>query len=1238
MNSGQITNTNGQISGIGGDASVNATSLQGGTVQNLRTFDLTWAASDTTISMNGHAGDSVTLGSGNNVIINHFDDLRVNGDLTETTLTGLGNGSQANIIGNLSGTVNSIETLNIGGELNHNGTFTGVKTLTVGGDATFNDSVTGTGLGSNYQIGGILSGFTGITNVDTLSADTIRNNAEITGTGAGSRLMARVLEGAAAGGNHTGNVSNYQYVTIGSTLSNEGDITGTGNLSELQINGDLNNLQVGNIEDFGSLTANNVTNTGTISNIEKADIEGDLQNSGDMTAVAKADITGDLNNTGLIVSTGAGSVYNVDGSVTNFNEGQDNPGVIMNVASLRVNNNLTNGGTIDVLDNNGEAIIGGELINGQDAAGNDFEASISGYERMTVDGGVFNRSQGSIIGTGKGSVYSFTNIVDENALSNEGGIFNVESLINTGNVTNTGTISATEEINSSLGEGPYSSFVVNGDLSNGLANVDPLTEWTAENIATPGEDLREEHRTEFSAKMSIRETLPDNTSYIVNYSNMDVSGTVTNEINGYIQATGNGSTYRFGAFDNAGVLTEVDKLRIGSDDEGNLLNRANGLIQGTGKGSIMNVSGDLTNSYGATIRNFETVNVRGDLTNEGSLEFINDAFVGGDFVNTYQNSGGPENAIGGVLITDTYDGRVGKLTVQGDAEINGGQLWIGGSGEQLVVGKDYNVITVNDGHLTVNEALQVRALNEYDFDTLLDDNYATGSSNQSAPATPRLFHAEGFYTDTDYWVSLRRDYVYGKPALTKNQKNLGTYLDKIAYTLNSASDTYTEGDLFNVLSSLDNENIKGGNVPSADYGYTAGSDDNYTYAAPMYTNNGITAGALDALDQMTGSIYADMTMMSMQNSWLLHQHLGNFLRPNPCLTDYCDCGTDEECSEGEKCKQSALANNVCCPEVGFGFFKNAWAMAYGNTGNVESDGNALGFDFDTAGLIVGGDIYRSCTGRAGVFFSFGSSNLDKDSTRMQKADIDNYQVGLYGMHDFCLGHLIGTVGIGLDGYRTSRHLQFGQIGRNSNYVDRLHHGETESSQFSLRVEQSWDWCCFRTLIQPFVGLGYTHMAVDGMQEWTEWGDRENGQYVTELNHSDYELDSMRSEIGIRLSRCLYRCNRSLHLNMNASWIHEYADTNATLTNSFTNRNHDVETTGYGNAYNTVTNDAFNSNQYNVCSYKVSGVNLDRDYAWLGLGMSWTNPCRVMSVFCSYDLLANGQEKLHNGTFGVELDW
>ncbi|MDO5113987.1 MAG: autotransporter domain-containing protein, partial [Planctomycetia bacterium] len=595
-----------------------------------------------------------------------------------------------------------------------------------------------------------------------------------------------------------------------------------------------------------------------------------------------------------------------------------------------------------------------------------------------------------------------------------------------------------------------------------------------------------------------------------------------------------------GDLKNESTITGFQNANISGDTE-NI-----GTITGTGFGSQYIFDGNLTNQQGGSISEIDSLIIEKKFENYGTLKIFGNMQVHGGFTNgsSELNEDGSTTYTGGDIYIVYQNGVFGETSVTGgDAVINGGNLYL--SGDRLTVGQNYLFLTVHGegNELIVNQP----------FEILPDSEMI-----------PKLFHAEGFYNDTEYWVSLRRDFEYGPAGSTPNQISTGTYLDKIAYTLNTQED-YENNDLFRVLSALDDI--------SANSELGAASDEVHL-----------------ALDRMSGTIFANMNLMTLQNGWQVHQNLANIIRPMDCPFNECDH-----------------------PEQRF---SNAWGSFLGNTGQVDSDGNSYGFNYDSAGLIVGYDFFRSRGFRSGAYFQYVNANMNERET-MADAEIDNYDLGLYALLRNEWGYLSASGNFGYSNYDTTRRVAFG--GPND-WIDRTHYGRTYSTQQSLRVESAGEFAFWenRFLLRPFAGLTYVRMQMDDLEEHS----RDGNDYVTELNSSFDDLNSLRSELGARLSFCWKNDRRCLGMNLRASWVHEFCDTQVMIENKFTHPVQDPPDYMFSDTSS---------------SFLITGTDLGEDYAWIGFGMT-LDTGSFWTLFGGYDGLLNGSTTLHPGNLGISFSW
>jgi len=77
---------------------------------------------------------------------------------------------------------------------------------------------------------------------------------------------------------------------------------------------------------------------------------------------------------------------------------------------------------------------------------------------------------------------------------------------------------------------------------------------------------------------------------------------------------------------------------------------------------------------------------------------------------------------------------------------------------------------------------------------------------------------------------------------------------------------------------------------------------------------------------------------------------------------------------------------------------NLWGGVYGAWANQGSADGAFGYDADTFGVMLGGDIALSPKARIGLGIGFIKSDVDADTLAGQSADVKSYQPTLYGSY------------------------------------------------------------------------------------------------------------------------------------------------------------------------------------------------------------------------------------------------
>ena len=157
--------------------------------------------------------------------------------------------------------------------------------------------------------------------------------------------------------------------------------------------------------------------------------------------------------------------------------------------------------------------------------------------------------------------------------------------------------------------------------------------------------------------------------------------------------------------------------------------------------------------------------------------------------------------------------------------------------------------------------------------------------------------------------------------------------------------------------------------------------------------------------------------------------------------------------------------------------------AYGSRSDVESDGNASGFETSGRGILAAVQKDFGALGVAGLALGYGTAQVALD-TVAQSADVANLSVGIYGTR----GAAIDETGLGLRGSLTyTRHdvdsirdITVGGITREAtaSYVGRTVAGELE---LSYNTEMPAD-LPGRTMLSPFATLRVAKTTFDAFSE------------------------------------------------------------------------------------------------------------------------------------------------------------
>lgn len=214
-----------------------------------------------------------------------------------------------------------------------------------------------------------------------------------------------------------------------------------------------------------------------------------------------------------------------------------------------------------------------------------------------------------------------------------------------------------------------------------------------------------------------------------------------------------------------------------------------------------------------------------------------------------------------------------------------------------------------------------------------------------------------------------------------------------------------------------------------------------------------------------------------------------------------------------------------------------WTSFDGASGSLDGSGNAASLDRSSVGAAFGVDFAPGDASRLGLLAAYHSSDYDVDG-RASTSAADSWEVGAYGgvrLGEFALS---GGAGYAWHDVETARVASIG------NFTEALS-GSTSGGSLQLFGEVSRTYVLpagSRTLqVQPFAGIDYVHLGVDGY--------RETGG-MTALSVADSDTDVAYSTLGLRTSMQLPSVGAGARLNGMLGWRHGFGDLTPTSTARF----------------------------------------------------------------------------------------
>lgn len=207
---------------------------------------------------------------------------------------------------------------------------------------------------------------------------------------------------------------------------------------------------------------------------------------------------------------------------------------------------------------------------------------------------------------------------------------------------------------------------------------------------------------------------------------------------------------------------------------------------------------------------------------------------------------------------------------------------------------------------------------------------------------------------------------------------------------------------------------------------------------------------------------------------------------------------------------------------------NLFVEGLGGGANVDGTSNASGYDFTTIGGMMGADYLVNEGFAVGV--TGGYANTDASLINGGSIETDSYRGAVYATLFGGGFYLDALAGLAYNSYDTEREAL---LGRATGSTDGLEMSALLNGGYNMR---SGNWA-----YGPVASLAYTRVSLDG---FTESGS------LTPLRYPDQHQESLRSNLGARISYTTQLGGVRVTPQARITWQHEFMDSTQSMDASF----------------------------------------------------------------------------------------
>jgi len=227
-------------------------------------------------------------------------------------------------------------------------------------------------------------------------------------------------------------------------------------------------------------------------------------------------------------------------------------------------------------------------------------------------------------------------------------------------------------------------------------------------------------------------------------------------------------------------------------------------------------------------------------------------------------------------------------------------------------------------------------------------------------------------------------------------------------------------------------------------------------------------------------------------------------------------------------------------DTGFGLFIN------GNTsfGDSKSSVNQQGYNFDSAGVTLGGDYRFTDNFFIGLAFGYNGSDTNYESNK-GGLSTDTYSATLYTTYNQPNGYFIDFVArYGYSDINGQR--QFTNTANSTNY-DMSANSNYSANDYAIDIETGWEFIYAGLSFQPYVGVSFNYGEMSAYQETVGIGGTTTADLFGVGTQRSY---SAQTTLGADLSYVFSTDYAVLIPRFNFEWHHEFLEDYARVVDSY----------------------------------------------------------------------------------------